>query len=150
MSKCNGYGDCIRQCICICEDDTDCKCGHQIHPKLIGGDQEEDIYCKDTSCQYNCQLVECHNYWHCKKKLPQWVLNCHNRMCDYCAVTLGKMVPGKKEDCPICMEEKDLITVTCGKHSVCLSCWTTMATKERDFEKEGPLSCPLCRKKIYS
>jgi hypothetical protein len=49
----------------------------------------------------------------------------------------------EKEECPICMEHKDMIQVSCGKHNVCLDCWKKMS------KTEAPLRCPLCRESIW-
>lgn len=142
MSNCIGDGQCLKQCSCECFDEIDettdrwheiCTCGHREH----------NGYCP-SDCIHNCQLKECHNYWYCKEKRPQWVLSCHNSCCVYCAVEYGKMKQTNVEDeCPICMETKKLITVTCGKHNTCLDCWKKIAEK-------NPAACPLCRKKIWS
>jgi hypothetical protein len=153
MSNCKGYGTCIQQCICICyeNDETDiplpeCKCGHRGHEKIIGGNEECDIYCKEQ-CPHNCQLVECTNYWYCGKKMPFWLKDCHDGCCDYCAVMLGKMTQTNKiDECPVCMESKELITVCYGKHNICVDCWKQMS----ECQTNKPLSCPLCRKQIFS
>ena len=153
MSSCKGRGDCIQQCGCICFEDEDCdiysevcNCGHRNHTKLIGGDTECDIYCK-KECPYNCELVACHNYRMCGQKRPQSILDYHNGMCIDCAIMIGKIkFLDDKDDCPICMENKDMIEISCENHKVCLDCWKQMSeTPDRPY----PLTCPLCRESIW-
>jgi hypothetical protein len=152
MSSCEGRGDCIQQCGCGCYDDEDweipsiiCTCGHRNHTKLIGGDSECDTYCK-SECPHNCELVECHNYKMCGQKRPQKLLDSHNGMCMDCAVSIGKIkFLDKKDDCPICLDNKDMIELCCGKHTTCLECWKNWS----ETSKQIPLACPLCRKAIW-
>ena len=121
MSLCNGNGECIQQ-------------------------YDINKYSKKV-CIYNCQLVQCHNFRLCNRKLPQQVLNCHNGMCSDCAIMLGKFTfLDKKDNCPICMENKDMIEISCKKHTVCLNCWIHMSEIDN---RPHPLSCPLCRKSIW-
>ena len=153
MSSCNGNGHCLEQCMCICFDDEEyeissetCRCGHREHTKIIGGKTEWDLYCKHK-CDHDCNLVACHNFEFCGNKLPQWVLNCDNGMCNDCAISIGKIIfLDKKDDCPICLENKNMIQISCEKHTVCLDCWKTLS------ETEGrpiPMTCPLCRESIW-
>ena len=152
MAQCTGLGECFIQCVCSCYDEECmipseiCTCGHRDHEKFIGGDSEFDIYCKEE-CPYNCKLIECHNYKLCNKKLPQQELYCHNGMCSDCAINIGKIkFLETKDECPICMENKDMIEITCGKHKVCLDCWKQISeTPDRPI----PLTCPLCRESIW-
>lgn len=152
MSSCRGRGDCIKQCGCICYDDEECeiiseicKCGHRYHDKMIGGNSDCQLYCKDT-CSYNCELVECHNYRICKQKLPQILLDCHNNMCIDCAINIGKITFLNKNDtCPICLNDKEVIQISCGKHTFCFDCWKNWS----ENSIVSPLSCPLCRKSIW-
>ena len=151
--SCSGRGECITQCCCSCYDDEDCDilseictCGHRNHVQMTGGITECDIYCR-VSCEYNCQLVECHNFKLCGQKRPLHILDCHNGMCADCAVMIGKIkFIDKKDDCPICMENKDMIEISCGKHNICVDCWKTMSEVEN---RSFPLSCPLCRESIW-
>ena len=152
MSSCEGRGDCIQQCCCICYEDEEhevpsevCSCGHRNHKHLIGGMTEFDIYCQ-KECLHNCQLVECHNFRMCEQKRPQNILDCYNGMCNECAIMIGKIkFLDEKDDCPICMENKDMIEITCGKHTICFQCWKRMSETTKTY----PLKCPLCRKGIW-
>lgn len=145
MTDCKGRGECIRQCFCDCYDDNDnpleCECGHRHHKKLIGGPDDDDIYCQ-TDCSYKCRLIECHNFKLCGRKAPEWVNDTHNGMCFECAISVGKIkFNNEKAECPICMETKDMITLCCDIHKVCLECWGQI---------DGcPKSCPMCRKTIF-
>ncbi len=153
MSSCNGRGSCIQQCVCSCYEDEEedipsniCRCSHRNHTKLIGGTTESDIYCKNE-CSHNCHLIECHNFRMCGKKYPQQVLDCYNGMCPNCAMMFGKIkFLDEKDDCPVCMEDKYMIEISCEKHKVCLDCWKQMAEME---DRHFPLTCPLCRESIW-
>ena len=138
MSTCQGTGECITQCICVCENE--CLCGHGSCPPLDGGD-----YCKGYYCPHSCQLVECYNYAQCKQKRPKYILDCYMGMCIDCVLHLGKVtllhVNGL---CPICFETKELLGIQCGKHTSCLDCWKWWA------EIFSPLSCPMCRQTIQT
>jgi hypothetical protein len=83
----------------------------------------------------------------CEQKRPQNILDCHNGMCSDCAIMIGKIkFLDEKDDCPICMENKDMIEISCGNHKVCLDCWKQMSeTPDRPI----PLTCPLCRESIW-
>ena len=117
--ECKGRGDCIRQ---------------------VGLNKYLSI-----ACEYKCQLVECHNYTLCKKKLPLWVLDCQNGMCIDCAVMMGKIkFLDEKDDCPICLVNKDMIETECS-HKVCIDCWKDWSEKST----QCPLTCPLCRTPIW-
>lgn len=120
MSSCTGRGECFEQ--------TDI-----------------ERYSRHA-CKYNCGLVECHNFKLCGKKRPQRILDCHMGMCMDCAVHIGKIqFLGEKDDCPICMEHKEVVKICCGKHSVCVTCWKEWS----DANTDPPLSCPLCRETIW-
>lgn len=152
MASCTGRGSCFQQCCCICYDNNDeipseeCSCGHRNHAHIIGGNLESDIYCQ-KECPYKCKLVECHNFRLCGKKYPQHILDVHNGMCTNCAIMLGKITfLDKKDDCPICMENKDMIQISCEKHNLCIDCWKQMSEIENNTV---PLSCPMCRESIW-
>ena len=152
MAKCTGRGFCLEQCCCLCFEDEECEvpsevctCGHRDHPKLYGGDTECDIYCRDE-CPYKCELIPCHNYKLCQKKLPQCQLDINNGMCLDCAVSFGKIkFLDIKDECPICMENKNMIQISCEKHNLCLDCWKEISKTS----KYGPTTCPLCRESIW-
>ena len=153
MSLCNGRGSCIQQCVCTCYEDEECEvpsevcsCGHRNHTHLIGGKTDTDIYCQ-KECPHKCQLIECYNFRLCGKKYPQQILDCHNGMCIGCSIMIGKVkFLDVKDDCPICMENKDMIQISCGKHTLCIDCWKQMAEKH---DGPIPLTCPLCRESIW-
>lgn len=154
MSSCTGNGECLEQCVCICieDDETEtpsevCTCGHRNHTQLVGGTTECDMYC-EVGCPHNCKLVECHNYRVCGRKGPQWYINSHNGMCSDCAIMLGRIkFLDTKDDCPVCMENKDMIQISCEKHTLCLDCWKQMSETEN---RPIPLTCPLCRESIWN
>lgn len=143
MLSCEGCGDCIQQCGCECYDDEECdipsevcNCGHRNH----------EGYCSITICPHKCKLVECHNYRLCGQKCPQKLLNSHNGMCMDCAIMIGRIkFLNENGHCPICLGNKDMIEISCGKHKVCLDCWKTWS----ETSKQYPLTCPLCRESIW-
>lgn len=123
MPSCEGRGECIQQC------------SHRGH----------NGYCK-SECPHNCKLIECHNYRLCGAKHPQRFLDCHNGMCLNCAIMFGRIkFLDKKDECPICLINKDMIEVNCKKHRFCLDCWKNWS----ETSKETPLRCPLCRNPIW-
>jgi len=100
-----------------------------------------------SHCVHKCQLVECHNYRLCGEKRPKWLLNCDRGMCKGCAIHIGKIkFLDKKGDCPICLENKDVIEINCARHNVCLDCWKKLS----DTSKQSPLTCPICRESIWN
>jgi hypothetical protein len=121
--SCQGDGMCLQQC------------SHKRH----------NGYCP-SNCQHRCQLVECHNFKMCGQKRPQSLLECYNGMCMDCFISYGKLTfLDVKEDCIICMENKEMVVVTCGKHKVCIECWKKISTSVTSY----PLRCPLCREPIW-
>lgn len=141
MSSCNGKGMCIGQA------GEECYEGNCDSLHLTSGINQEDLYCR-SNCSHNCQLVECHNFKLCGNKLPQILLDCHNGMCLNCAIEIGKIrFIGEIDDCPVCIDEKEMIEICCGKHKLCLDCWKKMS--ETGDHCNGPLACPLCREPIY-
>jgi hypothetical protein len=153
MNACNGDGFCLHQCCCVCFDDEEhevpsevCACGHRSHTKQIGGNTELDLYCQE-SCPHNCTLAKCHNFKLCCQKRPLAILRVNNGMCLNCALAIGKLeFLEEKDDCPICLENKDMVLISCGKHKVCVDCWNTASETEN---RPIPLSCPLCRESIW-
>ena len=142
MTTCQGRGECIQQCSCECYEDEECdipsevcSCGHRDH----------NGYCK-SDCPHNCELVECNNYRLCGHKYPQHILDCNNGMCMNCAIMIGKIkFLDEKGDCPICLTNKDMIEINCGKHKVCLDCWKNWS----ETSTQCPLTCPFCRNSIW-
>ena len=142
MSECHGH--CFSHCSCDCEENT-CRCGHRFHEKIVAGPLDTDIYCKDTQATCSCSLIRCHNYQYCKRSMPSFFINMNNGMCIYCAVYMGKLYFDKKnEQCPICLETKEVVTISCQKHSFCLECW------KKYTEANITVTCPLCRENIWS
>jgi hypothetical protein len=83
----------------------------------------------------------------CGQKRPQWLLDYDYGMCKDCAIMIGRIkFLDEKDDCPICMENKDMIEISCGKHKVCLDCWKQMSETP---DRPSPLTCPLCRESIW-
>lgn len=131
--NCDGNGDCLIQCECECYNEEKdeykyvCVCGHRDH----------EGYCP-TNC---CSPVQCRNYKLCNKKIPNWIVLCHNGMDINCAIQMG---PHKFttiiEDCCVCFDNKVMIILKCN-HKVCNDCWFNI-TKGFGIRKHV---CPLCR-----
>lgn len=139
---CDGDGSCFSQCICICDEEFECDCGHRYHKSTYAG-SEFNTFCQKP-CTYNCELKPCHNYRLCGQKRPAWILDCDNGMCLDCAMFLGKLTfLDVKAECPICSEEKYMVGIHCKKHNVCLDCWLDWSLETT------PLTCPMCRKSIW-
>jgi hypothetical protein len=153
MSKCEGRGECFQQCACGCYDDEEyeipsvvCTCGHRNHIEMLGSTNSDETnkYCREE-CPHNCKLIECHNFKICGQKRPQRLLDCHDGMCWDCRLLVGKIqILDKVDDCPVCMETKKMILVSCGKHEFCFDCW-----KKISESRPSPLTCPLCRESIW-
>jgi hypothetical protein len=142
MSNCNGH--CFSYCSCECKE-NECSCGHSQHEKIVAGPFQTDIYCKNFNVCCSCFLKKCHNFEYCKRSMPNFLIELNNEMCIYCAVYIGKLYFNKKEEqCPICLEKKEVVTVSCQKHSFCLECWKNYT------ETNIKITCPLCRENIWS
>lgn len=142
MSNCNGH--CFSHCSCECEESA-CQCGHRGHKKIIAGPLSTDVYCKDESVNCSCSLKKCHNYEYCKRSMPSFMIDLNNEMCVYCAVYIGKLYfQNKTEQCPICLEKKEVVKISCQKHSFCLECW------KKYTEANIKITCPMCRENIWS
>lgn len=135
--NCDGSGYCIQQCSCQCDedeidaDDFVCNCEHSQH---TGG------YCPNR-CNKNCQLKKCRL---CEHESPEWVLICRYGLCGNCYVAYGNIqFLDKKEECPICLETKEMVEIMCEKHLFCLECWMSHCNQATAAE------CPICRKSIW-
>jgi hypothetical protein len=75
-------------------------------------------------CDYKCHAKQCPNYLFCKRKCPEWVLQCNCGLCDDCSSTFGmELLFVTKEDCNVC-QEKNTTCVQykhCSHHG-CLNC----------------------------
>ncbi len=157
MSSC--YGACLQQCGCFCYDDEEetvpsavCRCGHRNHTKIVGA--PGDNYCRIRECHENCEPMKCHNFRLCSQTAPAQQIYAHGGMCSECAIMIGKITfLNKNDDCPICLENKEVIQISCGKHTVCLDCWKQVSgwrdMSEEESNRPYPLRCPLCRESIY-
>ena len=114
------------------------------HKVYHGGSDTLDKYCKvkgKENCP--CQLYPCHNFQYCQKSQPEYLIKLNNGMCLLCAVCLGRLYfENKYEGCPICFEKKELVTVSCKKHSFCIHCWEKHC-------KMNQSKCPMCRECIW-
>lgn len=133
--QCDGQGMCFQH-------HNDCN-PESNHVVFKGGEKVFDIYCKRMNSNCCCELKKCHNFQYCKRLMPEFLLNVNHQMCIYCAVIIGKLTFHNKIDsCPICYEKKELVQVSCDKHSFCLDCWEKHCEINKSF-------CPLCRESIW-
>ena len=78
---CNGNGNCLNRCLCICGMTSTCTCVHsETQHKTYHGGHDLYVYCKNKSCDYNCGLVKCSQ---CKYRHPRWVLD-NQGLCKLC------------------------------------------------------------------
>lgn len=121
------------------------QCNHWFHVKK---------YCP-TNCPKGCtienSIIKC-NF--CNHIAPLIVLNIHGtgkeegRKCMNCKIEYGQIeITDKNEECPICLENKNMILLPCS-HLVCFDCWkkesATSYMSARANER-FPVQCPLCR-----
>lgn len=137
--NCTGNGECFEQSCCHDNEQDSEVC--------VSEDRNHILYfSREDHCSHNCKLIECHNYRLCKQKRPQYLLTAHGGMCVDCAMMIGKIIfLDEKADCPVCLENKDMVQISCEKHRVCLQCWKRWSEKS----EQTPLTCPLCRKGIW-
>jgi hypothetical protein len=137
--QCDGQGECLTPCACHCADDhiflendeVVCNCEHARH---------EYGFCP-AKCKWNCQLQKCRI---CDAKKPQYLLRIRNGICGNCYCELGDVkFTEKQEECPICLETKQMIEIMCQQHLFCFDCW-----KDHCFKGKG-MACPVCRKQIW-
>lgn len=132
--ECSGNGICIKNCECHCKNE--CNCGHRRH----------EGYCLSKEC--SCKLQDCRNIDKCQIKLPQWILDCHDGLCDKCIVQMGNhKITNINQECPICLEDERMIELQCG-HYLCNECWysITFDILSKDITEEY-VECPICRNK---
>jgi len=136
MASCKGDGDCFEQCGLPRE------CEHASH--MDSGDTYFNYF--KHECAHNCVLLKCQNFHMCGQMRPKWVLDCDNGMCNDCGVNFGRVdFLGEKGDCPVCLENKELVRVSCTKHRFCLDCWKKMS----ETTPSHPLRCGMCRQGIW-
>ena len=137
--QCEGKGECLIQCVCNCadneifleNDEVVCACEHSLH---ISG------FCP-AKCKWNCQLQKCNI---CNVKRPQYLLEIRNGICGNCYYEMGAVkFTDKWDDCPICLETKQMIEIMCPQHLFCFDCWKYHCSKGKG------MLCPICRKKIW-
>jgi hypothetical protein len=150
LTDCTGNGRCFSNyiCDCGCYDECDCdidECECNIEHKhnclyTINPEHKKCIiFCMfKPECVCGCVLHNCGNYFICKNKMPTYILDKNEGLCDGCYFQLGKLEEDVIKDCCICLEIKKNIKLTCG-HSTCFECF-----EEWSFVNEDR-PCPLCR-----
>ena len=170
--ECDGLGFCLSQCECSCADcckckllisecececncdiETECNCLDYIVREICTcGHREHNGMCKpEKKCQYNCEPKLCpndknHDVFNKGSLHPEWVFACHGKNCYYCGLIYGHgfIHTNKNEECPVCYENKLMISLRC-KHNLCWDCWSTICKSEKNIRS----TCPLCRTKKW-
>lgn len=80
----------------------------------------------NIQCNFHCQPKECPNYLFCKRKAPEWVLQCNCGLCDNCSSTFGmKLQFFSNQTCLICQEKNTTcIQYKHCKHYSCMNCFS--------------------------
>jgi len=80
---------------------------------------------RSEDCGENCQPIKCPNYKLCGKAESFSNFDCHSSRCIYCNQSFGCNLTfiEKKEECPICLEDKDLFIRWQCEHDLCVECF---------------------------
>ncbi len=148
--SCPGNGSCFDAfvCDCGCFDDCDCEldnclcdvehdinCLYTINPEH----KDCDIFCKfKTILECGCVLINCSNDFICNNKMPKYIIDRNEGLCDCCYLNLGAIKKGPVIECFICFETKENIILSCGHYS-CFECFEKWSIEN----EERP--CPICR-----
>lgn len=90
----------------------------------------------------NNSKVRCKNFQFCSQEHSEHIIQQYGGYCYNCATSVGPLkFKENKEECPICLEEKELVGVFCGRHEICISCWIRII--------ETDAKCPFCRKHLF-
>ena len=119
---------------CTAADDPFCKCGWTasfIHPGQWGE-------CETSVVK---QAIFASQIFRRCKACSGLTKETKDELCRACS--LAKLVPGVAEECPICQEVKNTITLVCG-HFLCTTCARRLYFGETDAQ------CPCCRHPIPS
>lgn len=90
-----------------------------------------DGYClnnKSYVCKYECSPVECPNFFICKQKFPQCILDFNSGVCFTCMNLLKKMIPlefsEEEIECPVCFTNtyENIKNPNCN-HFLCIDCF---------------------------
>lgn len=97
------------------------------------------IYSREGQCEHNCQPRKCPNFIFCGEVYPAYFHGCWGETCIYCDQTFGKKLifekKEKKEECPVCLEDKDLfIKLLNCDHFLCLVCYRQLHRDSFNFE----------------
>ena len=151
--NCNGDGHChtLNECSCECYDDCKCfddcdceneySCYHECNCECKCDDRDLHSSCV-LFCKYAiecCTLFDCHNYDICGNSAPKYYLEKNDGLCPTCYIMFGHLKMDKKDECLICATANTNLVRTSCDHSICLSCFETIAFMD-DYK------CPFCRR----
>jgi len=133
---CPGDGTCLTLCYCLCKDI--CTCSHGLHLDLS---EENRLYgyCQ-KECVFNCKLVECNRFLHCREKFCAWSLKMcwkgdnHNDIDEEDFLDL-------QECCPICDDYRYMMQLDCN-HIACFDCYQHINLDDGDMYYHT--RCPVC------
>lgn len=80
-------------------------------------------YIYSFPCVHNCKPLPCYNSFVCNRICPLWCLNIHGGTCINCAVSFGKLYFNGTNECPVCLDNKDLIKLPNCSHAMCSDCF---------------------------
>ena len=109
-NSCKGNGGCL-----VPKDSTLAICSEYVQNPNI-------------RCLSNCQSKKCPNFVFCKRKCPEWILNCNCGLCDTCSQLFGsklKSLVDEHATCQICQKKDDLYLLYkhC-QHFACRNCFS--------------------------
>lgn len=147
--NCQGNGQCFKLYVCECGCIDDCDCFDECECEIIHTNtclyidnpehKECIIFCKfKPECELKCSLIECGNYFICSSKMPSYILEKNNNLCDTCYLQLGNLKKDGIKECFICFNVKENIILSCG-HSTCFECFEKWTFVNEDRP------CPICR-----
>ena len=129
MDVCSGNGFCLEPCVCECRDF--CTCGHGDHLD-ISEENRHYGYCQ-RPCKYNCKLVACFQYLHCREKFPLWFLQIYR---DDLHKDFIHHFLNFDDACEVCNDYRYMVQIPCS-HTVCFDCYEHINQKEERL-------CPIC------
>lgn len=107
-------------------------------------------YClsvRNLICAYECEHVECPNFYLCNSKCPQFILDFNQGVCNECFVAFGNTVENptpsnpilhrveaSDTECPICLRvhpDGGFLNPRC-THFLCVDCIRELYMKEED------------------
>jgi len=100
---------------------------------------------EQRTCEHNCKLIRCPNYFLCSTAVPQWVLWCHDNLCYSCDFSFGTWQGGSGVlqrlddiECPVCFEENKVgVRLPKCEHVLCTECFKKCFMTWWDDDRTG-------------